>query len=203
MAWLKIYARRSSLRVCQPFCSYDYFMQRQLGDSPVNYYSVLGLKSNATPSQIKSAYYRLSKLYHPDTAKAVPFAKEKFAQLSTAYDVLRNPHERALYDRKHTPAASFSDDDIEYRDFLQRRGTFPPRSTAFETSARSSSFQYEKFYKQNYEKVLRYNWEAKKNADYRPERMKQTGPPDSGRGSSVVSILVAVVGFAYVILYEQ
>jgi len=202
MAWLKIYnacARNSSRQICQPCCSYGYCVQRWLADSPVNYYEVLGLKTNASHSQIKSAYYELSKLYHPDTATGVPNAKEKFANLSAAYEVLGNPHKRALYDRKHTPAASFrpvDDDDIEYRDFLRRRGTFSPRSsTAFRTAA-NPRFQYDEFYKQHYGSALRYNWEVKKRPDrpnmYKKQRIKQTQPSDRGDGVAIVSIIFAV-----------
>jgi len=202
MAWLKIYsacARYSSLRICQPCCSYDYYIQRQLADSPINYYDVLGLKNNASQSQVKSAYYRLSKLYHPDTAKSVPNAKEKFANLTAAYEVLGNPHKRALYDRKHNPAASFRPvDDIEYRDFLRRRGTFSP-SAAFRTAA-SPRFQYDEFYKQHYSKALRYNWEVKKKPDYRQQRMTPTQPSDRRRGlADVVIIFIAVLALAFLL----
>lgn len=205
MAWLKIYdacARHSSLRICHPCCSHDYYVQRQLAESPVNYYDVLGLKTNASQSQIKSAYYRLSKLYHPDTATGVPHAKEKFAKLSAAYEVLGNPHKRALYDRKHIPAfRPADDDDIEYRDFLRRRGTFSQRPIAFGTSARSPKFQYDEFYRQHYSRALRYNWEVKKKPDYRQQRMKQTQPSESGTGSAVLGALVtAVLVVAYLII---
>jgi len=207
MAWLKIYdasaKHSSSLRICQPCCLYDYCIQRWLADSPISYYDILGLKTNASQSQIKSAYYRLSKLYHPDTAIDVPNAKEKFAKLSTAYEVLGNPHKRALYDRKHNPAASFrpvSDDDIEYRDFLRRRGTFSSRPTAFGTSARSPRFHYDEFYKQHYGNVLRYNWEVKKKQDYN-QRMKQTQPPDNNAGFAVFSLLLSTtLAIAYFVM---
>jgi len=206
MAWLRIYdacARHSSYRICQPCCLHDYYVQRQLAESPVNYYDVLGLKTNASQSQIKSAYYRLSKLYHPDTATNVPNAKDKFAKLSAAYEVLGNPHKRALYDRKHIPSFKpADDDDIEYRDFLRRRGTFSQRPSAFGTSARRPKFQYDEFYKQHYSRVLRYNWEVKKKPDYTQQRMKQTQPSQSAAGSSVLvaAFLTALIAVSYLIM---
>lgn len=119
------------------------------------------------------------------------------------HEVLGNPHKRALYDRKHNPAASFrhvDDDDIEYRDFLRRRGTFSSRPTAFGTSARSPSFQYDEFYKQHYENMLRYNREVKKKPDYN-QRMRQSQPPDSGAGMAIFGLLLsAALAIAYFVM---
>jgi len=195
MAWLNMChtsVRPSSVRTCQPCLTYDYCIRRWIAQSSANYYDILGLKPTASQSQIKSAYYRLSKIYHPDTAKDLPSAKEKFAKLSTAYEVLGNPHKRALYDRKHDPGASFrpvSDDDIEYRDFLRRRGTFSSMRSAYTTSARRSGREFDEFYKQQYGNTLKYNWEAKKNSDYHQQRMKQTQAPQ-GSDSTVYGLVL-------------
>ena len=51
------------------------------------HYQVLGLKSNATSDEIKKAYRKLSKKYHPDINKT-PEAEEKFKEISEAYQVL-------------------------------------------------------------------------------------------------------------------
>jgi len=196
MAWLKIFhaSVRTSLKICQPCSTYDICVQRWFTQTSANYYDVLGLKPNASQSQIKSAYYELSKLYHPDTAKDFPNAKEKFAKLSAAYEVLGNPHKRALYDRKHNPSASFRpDDDIEYRDFLRQRGTFSPRHakhSAYGTSARRPGIEFDEFYKQNYANTLKYNWEAKKNSKYSQQRMTQTQAPGDGGGTALISLVI-------------
>ena len=58
-------------------------------------YDVLGIKKNATDKEIKSAYRKLAKKYHPDAKRA----EEKFKELSEAYDILKNPEKRKLYDR--------------------------------------------------------------------------------------------------------
>lgn len=63
----------------------------------VDYYEVMGLKPDATPEDIKKAYRRLARKYHPDVSKE-PEAEEKFKQLGEAYEVLKDPDKRAEYD---------------------------------------------------------------------------------------------------------
>ncbi|ESO97986.1 hypothetical protein LOTGIDRAFT_97157, partial [Lottia gigantea] len=63
-----------------------------------SYYDVLGVSPNATQSQIKTAYYTLSKRYHPDT-KTGDKENEIFLEITEAYEVLGNLKKRRLYDR--------------------------------------------------------------------------------------------------------
>lgn len=62
-----------------------------------DYYKVMGLKHDATEKDIKTAYRRLARKYHPDLNKE-PDAEEKFKELGEAYDVLRDPEKRKTYD---------------------------------------------------------------------------------------------------------
>ena len=62
-------------------------------------YDVLGIKKNATDKEIKSAYRKLAKKYHPDANPGDKRAEEKFKELSEAYDILKDPEKRKLYDR--------------------------------------------------------------------------------------------------------
>ena len=62
-------------------------------------YDDLGIKKNATDKEIKSAYRKLAKKYHPDANPGDKRAEEKFKELSEAYDILKNPEKRKLYDR--------------------------------------------------------------------------------------------------------
>lgn len=65
-----------------------------------DYYEVLGVNRNATEEDIKRAYRRLAKQYHPDMNKANPKeAEEKFKELSEAYEVLIDKDKRANYDQ--------------------------------------------------------------------------------------------------------
>ncbi len=63
-----------------------------------DYYDVLGISKSASKDDIKSAYRRLAKQYHPDINKA-PDAAEKFKEVQEAYDVLYDDQKRAQYDR--------------------------------------------------------------------------------------------------------
>lgn len=63
-----------------------------------NHYDTLKVNPNATQEEIKSAYYKLSKLYHPDVNKEAN-AKEKFRDITEAYEVLGNYKIRRQYDR--------------------------------------------------------------------------------------------------------
>ena len=55
-----------------------------------DYYEVLGVDKNATDQEIKMAYLKLAKKYHPDVNKE-PGAEEKFKQITEAYEVLKDP----------------------------------------------------------------------------------------------------------------
>ncbi|KAJ7550714.1 hypothetical protein O6H91_07G113900 [Diphasiastrum complanatum] len=63
-----------------------------------DYYSVLGLSRSASKQEIKSAYRRLARQYHPDVNKE-PGAEEKFKEISTAYEVLSDDEKRPIYDQ--------------------------------------------------------------------------------------------------------
>lgn len=76
-----------------------------------DYYALLGVPSDATPAQIKSAYRKLAKQYHPDVNNSAD-AAEKFREITEAYDTLTDPDRRRRYDRLHgTRRTTFGEDE--------------------------------------------------------------------------------------------
>ena len=70
-----------------------------------DYYEVLGVDRTASADEIKRAYRRLAKKYHPDRNADDPAAEGKFKEVQGAHDVLKDPQKRAQYDR-FGPAAA-------------------------------------------------------------------------------------------------
>jgi molecular chaperone DnaJ len=62
-------------------------------------YSVLGVDRKAPPDEIKKAYRKLARRYHPDRNSGDKQAEERFKEVSAAYDVLGDPEKRKQYDR--------------------------------------------------------------------------------------------------------
>lgn len=62
-------------------------------------YAILGLSRSASAEDVKAAYRRLSKEWHPDKHKGDPKAEQRFKEINEAYEVLRDPGKREMYDR--------------------------------------------------------------------------------------------------------
>ena len=64
----------------------------------IDYYKVLGVERNASQDDIKKAYRKMARKYHPDLNKDDPNAKDKFQEINEAYEVLSDPEKRKKYD---------------------------------------------------------------------------------------------------------
>jgi molecular chaperone DnaJ len=64
-----------------------------------DFYAVLGVTRTASDDEIKKAYRKLAMTYHPDRNGGSKEAEERFKEITEAYDVLRDPQKRAMYDR--------------------------------------------------------------------------------------------------------
>lgn len=74
-----------------------------------DYYALLGLKRDAKADEVKRAYRRLARKFHPDVSKEAD-AEERFKEVQEAYEVLKDPEKRAAYDqlgRDYRPGQEF------------------------------------------------------------------------------------------------
>ena len=80
-----------------------------------SYYEILGVEKDASEEEIKLAYHRLAKKYHPDVNKGDPNAKDKFIKIKNAYETLIDPKKRKIYDQLgYTPR------NIDFSDIFHR-----------------------------------------------------------------------------------
>lgn len=92
-------------------------------------YDILGVSRQASEAEIKKAYRRLAKIYHPDRNKDDPKAKEKFSEASTAYEILGDDGKRKQFDRGEIDAEG----KPRFQDGFGAGGAgFDPRGGGFE-----------------------------------------------------------------------
>ncbi len=80
-----------------------------------DYYEILGVSRNASKEEIKKAYKRLAKKYHPDLNKSDPSAEKKFKEINEAASVLLDDKKRQSYDR--FGSEGFNSYNYDFRDF--------------------------------------------------------------------------------------
>ena len=90
-----------------------------------DYYEVLGIKRDATDDQIRQAYRKLARKFHPDVNPGDKSAEDKFKELNEANEVLSDPEKRKRYDQlganwkegaEFTPPPGWGRVNVEYED---------------------------------------------------------------------------------------
>src|ERR1700748_2377549 len=85
-----------------------------------DYYKILGIKFGDTDEEVKTAYRKLSKKFHPDLNSGDTFFEEKFKELQEAYDVLSDPGTKTEYVRnfnKEKEGAEYQQPEPETHNF--------------------------------------------------------------------------------------
>lgn len=85
----------------------------------MNPYKVLGVDCSADKDEIRKAYRKLARKYHPDSNQGNREAEEKFKEVNDAYTILSDERKRADYDRSVASQAKSSQDMYGQRDFTQ------------------------------------------------------------------------------------
>lgn len=118
----------------------------------MNYYQILGVKENASQKEIKTAYKKLIKKYHPDIYSGdKTFAKQKTQEINSAYDILSNEITRKKYDEELHPISTYDYTPPKYNN---------PESYSYHTYYKNSE------YDNNYRQYTDYHRSKTPNSNY-------------------------------------
>ncbi|KAL8198712.1 UNVERIFIED_CONTAM: hypothetical protein K2H54_021379 [Gekko kuhli] len=171
-------------------------------ESPTGLYELLGVPPTATQTQIKTAYYKQSFLYHPDRNAGSEEAAERFTRVNEAYLVLGSVALRKKYDR-----GILSRQDVRMAgkpSGKEAASSPPPRRTQTFTAGshpprnpNKPIFDFDKFYREHYGEQLereQFLRERRKELKKRKEEEQRWNPEDL-KDVAVILAFVAALAF--------
>lgn len=163
-----------------------------------SHYDSLGISPKATQADVKTAYYKLSKIFHPDRNQGCSDASRKFQEVSNAYEVLGNYKLRKLYDKGllHTAGAEFAhhvhDEPInphphaKFYESRQRRETY---------SGKTPIYDFDEWSRMHYEETFDRRNRAKQRWDNLQERVARDRSEDVSE-KAIWTIFIGISVFA-------
>ncbi|KAK4319569.1 hypothetical protein Pmani_009509 [Petrolisthes manimaculis] len=193
--------------LCVPVTSVYYLQIHRLSHSrgsEKSYYDILQLTPKATQAQVKDAYYRMSKAYHPDQLK-VTDGKDpsiKFREITEAYEVLGNYHKRKMYDKgllKYTVASTPSEAEKYSSTFYESRRQ---RSRAPSATGRTPIYNFDAWSQAHYETTRQRREEAKR--DYEDLLKEHNNSTEEKKANSIVAIFAMIgLGLVFQIMFTH
>jgi len=113
-----------------------------------DYYKILGVQKNATEKEIKKAYRKLAKKYHPDSNQGDKASEEKFKEINEANEVLSDPEKRNQYDTLGANWQDYQQGGGDWQQYARQKGNSGEQSFHFEGDPSDFSSFFETFFGQ-------------------------------------------------------
>ncbi|CAH2093919.1 unnamed protein product [Euphydryas editha] len=161
-----------------------------------SHYDVLGVTPKATQNDIKSAYYKLSKLYHPDTSKDEESAK-KFRAIAEAYKVLGNIKLKKMYDKgllirtENTTRMDYSPEDEPSDPTLKFYKSRQTRNVVPTMDGRTPIYDFDSWSKNHYGELLKKK-QYEKNF-IRQQQSKRTNVSHDMNQEFVIYAMISII----------
>lgn len=146
-----------------------------------DYYKIMGVAPNASEQEIKTAYRRLARKYHPDLSKEAN-AEEQFKQMGEAYEILRDPAKRKEYDnylknKEFNQKAHYSSESTDRNYHYQSAGS-EFDSDLFESLFGHARYQHQPMAGQDYQGKISISLEEAFQGTTKSVQIPGNGPTD-------------------------
>jgi len=177
---------------------YNNLLCRGVSTKVRSFYDDLNVTPNATHGQIKTAYYNLSKTYHPDRNKGSEAAAKKFREITAAYEVLGNHQLRKMYDKgilTDTTGVVHEtknpvQETVSHTGFQSQK----PRSKYTPTTGRTSAYNFDEWQRAHYGAAFNREQENKRMSKiYRQKKLEER---NAYKGEVVLYGLIMLLGFS-------